>query len=100
MQWHRKSFPYLLDHHSSKYLQIYNRGLVDTPLAKALGPAEMVQERLVTRTALKRMAQPEEIARCILFLLSDVSSYVTASVRGCVSYLSARAYADIPLCRL
>ncbi|KAJ5818588.1 dehydrogenase [Penicillium riverlandense] len=55
-------------------------GLVDTPLAKALGPAEMVQERLVPRTALKRVAQPEEIASCILFLLSDVSSYVTASV--------------------
>lgn len=99
MQWRRKFFPYVFDHHSSN-LQISDRGLVDTPLAKDLGPAEMVQERLVSRTALKRMAQPEEIARCILFLLSDVSSYITASVRRYIFYRSARAYADILLCRL
>jgi NAD(P)-dependent dehydrogenase (short-subunit alcohol dehydrogenase family) len=55
-------------------------GVVDTPLAKSLGPAEVVHERLLTRTALKRIAQPEEIVKCILFLLSDEASYVTASV--------------------
>ncbi|KAL4861257.1 hypothetical protein BDV12DRAFT_71232 [Aspergillus spectabilis] len=55
-------------------------GLVDTPLAKALGPAELLNERLLSRTALGRMAQPEEISKCILFLLSDESSYVNASV--------------------
>ncbi|KAF9891926.1 hypothetical protein FE257_002889 [Aspergillus nanangensis] len=55
-------------------------GVVDTPLAKALGPVELVNERLLSRTALKRMAQPEEIAKCVLFLLSSESSFVTASV--------------------
>lgn len=59
-----------------------NSGIVDTPLAKPLGPVELVTERLVAKTALGRMAQPEEIAKCILFLLSDESSFVNASVSG------------------
>lgn len=57
-------------------------GVVDTPLATALGDAEAVFQRLVSRCALQRLAQPEEIARCILFLLSDASSFVTGSVRS------------------
>ncbi|KAL4802973.1 dehydrogenase [Aspergillus unguis] len=55
-------------------------GVVDTALTKALGPAQLVNDRLLVRTALKRMAQPEEVARVIMFLLSDSASYVTGSV--------------------
>ncbi|KAJ5481641.1 dehydrogenase [Penicillium sp. IBT 31633x] len=55
-------------------------GVVDTPLATALGSADVVFQRMVSRSALQRLAQPEEIARCILFLLSDASSFVTGSV--------------------
>jgi NAD(P)-dependent dehydrogenase (short-subunit alcohol dehydrogenase family) len=49
-------------------------------LAKALGTAEQINDRLLSRTALKRIAQPEEVSRVILFLLSEVSSYITSSV--------------------
>jgi 3-oxoacyl-[acyl-carrier protein] reductase len=56
-------------------------GVIDTPLAKALGTAEQINDRLLSRTALKRIAQPEEVSRVILFLLSEVSSYITSSVR-------------------
>lgn len=55
-------------------------GVVDTPLAAALGSPDLVFQRMVSRTALQRLAQPEEIANCILFLLSDTSSFVTGSV--------------------
>ncbi|KAH8802546.1 3-oxoacyl-reductase [Xylogone sp. PMI_703] len=55
-------------------------GVIDTPLAKALGSAEQINERLLSRTALKRIAQPEEVSRVILFLLSEVSGYITSSV--------------------
>ncbi|KAJ5289665.1 uncharacterized protein N7443_009918 [Penicillium atrosanguineum] len=55
-------------------------GVVDTPLATALGSPDLVFQRLVARSALQRLAQPEEIAQCILFLLSDASSFVTGSV--------------------
>lgn len=55
-------------------------GVVDTALAKSLGPAQMVNDRLLVRTALKRMAQPEEVGKVIMFLLSDGASYVTGSV--------------------
>jgi len=54
-------------------------GVIDTPLAKALGTAEQINDRLLSRTALKRIAQPEEVSRVILFLLSEVSSYITSS---------------------
>lgn len=56
---------------------------MDTALVKALGDNQAVNDRLLVRTALKRMAQPEEICHCILFLLSDGASYVTGSVSNC-----------------
>ncbi|KAJ2890902.1 short-chain dehydrogenase/reductase SDR [Zalerion maritima] len=56
-------------------------GVIDTPMAKQLGSAAQVNERLISRTALNRMAQPEEVSKVVLFLLSnDASGYVTSSV--------------------
>lgn len=62
--------------------------MIDTPLAKALGTAEQINDRLLSRTALKRIAQPEEVSKVILFLLSEVSGYITSSVSA--SYHSTR----------
>lgn len=47
-------------------------GLVDTPMAQGVTGN-------VSNYALKRMAQPEEVARAILFLTSTESSYVTGA---------------------
>ncbi len=56
-------------------------GTVETPLVASLGNEKQVYDMLLRNTALKRIAKPEEISRVILFLLSDQSSYMTASVR-------------------
>ncbi|KAK5000894.1 hypothetical protein LTR66_000311 [Elasticomyces elasticus] len=55
-------------------------GTVETPLVASLGDEKQVYHMLLSKTALKRIAKPEEVSRVILFLLSDQSSYMTASV--------------------
>ena len=52
--------------------------LTDTEMGNNRKPEEL--ERLVAHTALKRMATPEEVASCIMFLASDDSSFVTGEV--------------------
>jgi NAD(P)-dependent dehydrogenase (short-subunit alcohol dehydrogenase family) len=54
-------------------------GFVHTPLtARALkNPA--IEKALVESTALRRLGQPEEIAKAALFLASDDASYVTGA---------------------
>jgi 3-oxoacyl-[acyl-carrier protein] reductase len=41
---------------------------------------EKIRDRLLARIPLKRLAQPEEIARTMLFLASEEASYVTGQV--------------------
>lgn len=48
---------------------------VMTDMTRGAGPALIEQFR--QETPLKRIAEPEEIARAILFLVSDESSYIT-----------------------
>ncbi len=59
-------------------------GPVATPLLQAIiGTASdpVAEERsIMSKTLLKRLAQPEEIASAVLFLASEESSYMTGSI--------------------
>jgi len=59
-------------------------GPVSTPLLEAIIDAspdpEEERRRIVEKTLLKRLGQPEEIANVISFLASDESSYMTGAV--------------------
>jgi NAD(P)-dependent dehydrogenase (short-subunit alcohol dehydrogenase family) len=55
-------------------------GMVDTKLAAAIVSNEALLADINARTALKRVAQPEEIAGAALYLASDASSFTTGEV--------------------
>jgi NAD(P)-dependent dehydrogenase (short-subunit alcohol dehydrogenase family) len=55
-------------------------GLVETRFASAIVQDDALRDGFVSRTALGRHAQPDEIAGAALFLASDAASYVTGHV--------------------
>jgi NAD(P)-dependent dehydrogenase (short-subunit alcohol dehydrogenase family) len=56
-------------------------GSVSTPRAKALGmDAGPLHDEWVSRIPLGRMAEPEDIGNVVMFLLSDLGSYITGQV--------------------
>ena len=55
-------------------------GIVKTHFSRALWDNEQVMEREMARTPLERIAQPEEVARMALTLVSGAASYVTGQV--------------------
>ena len=54
-------------------------GLTDTDMMKKNTPKKLVDEA-ISRISLKRIANPEEIAKVALLLSSDLSSYITGQV--------------------
>jgi len=62
-------------------------GYVDTPMIAGRKPA--VQDKIVAMHPVGRIAQPEELAKVIAFLLSDDASFVTGSVHAADGGFSA-----------
>lgn len=52
-------------------------GLVETRLAAAITSSDSLVKRVMERTALGRVGQPDEIAGAVLFFASDAASFVT-----------------------
>lgn len=54
-------------------------GGTDTPMGRAVAETEEARTFVAGLHALKRMASPEEIARSVFYLASDLSSFVTGT---------------------
>lgn len=55
-------------------------GFIDTAMTAALAPD--IRERLAAKIGMKRTGTPEDVARTVLFLVSDLAAYVTGQVLG------------------
>lgn len=55
-------------------------GLVETDFARVLVETPQIHDRIVGQTALRRHAQPDEVAGAAVYLASDAASFVTGSV--------------------
>jgi 3-oxoacyl-[acyl-carrier protein] reductase len=53
-------------------------GFVDTDMTQELGEAERAQ--IVRRSALRRLVEPADVARCVEFLLGEGGRYITGTV--------------------
>jgi NAD(P)-dependent dehydrogenase (short-subunit alcohol dehydrogenase family) len=55
-------------------------GWIATPLTEAIQQDQARSDQLMSRTALNRWGRPEEIAGPVLFLCSELASFVTGAV--------------------
>ena len=65
-------------------------GFIATDMTGAL--KEELQKIMIDKTLLKRAGTPEDIANTALYLASDLSSYVTATVIGVDGGMGASLY--------
>jgi len=66
--------------HKNIRVNVIAPGFIETDLSMSV-PKEIRSERL-NSIAMNRAGDPEEVAKCALFLASDLSSYVTGQVIG------------------
>lgn len=55
-------------------------GFVHTALTRGIATKEELENRFLGNICLGRMAEPEDITRVLVFLLSDEAKYITSSV--------------------
>jgi len=53
-------------------------GFIDTEMTRVL--EEPVREKLIEQIPLARLGEPEDVARCVSFLVSEKASYITGQV--------------------
>jgi acetoacetyl-CoA reductase len=53
-------------------------GYIATDMVKAV-PQEVLEKNILPLVPLGRLGEPEEVARCVLFLASDDASFITGS---------------------
>ena len=53
-------------------------GFIDTEMTKVL--EESVRSKLIEQIPLARLGQPEDVANCVSFLVSENASYITGQV--------------------
>ena len=53
-------------------------GFIDTEMTRVL--EESVREKLIEQIPLARLGEPEDVARCVSFLVSEKASYITGQV--------------------
>ncbi len=53
-------------------------GFIDTEMTRVLD--EAVKQKLIEQIPLARLGQPEDVARCVSFLVSDSAGYITGQV--------------------
>ena len=53
-------------------------GFIDTEMTRTLD--ETIRQKLIEQIPLSRLGLPEDVARCVSFLVSDRSSYITGQV--------------------